>query len=118
MLLNRPRLDALITYFGRAETADMIGRAIEALARRMDDLRGITDAPLASRLGHEIKGLAGIYGLDMVAAAALAIERGATEQTLPEMVRALDRLVADATRALSAFAVELSSSPTTDAEPT
>ena len=117
MLLNRVRLDALVTYFGPADTADMIGRVIDALADRMGNLRGIADAPAASRVGHEIKGMAGMYGLDTVAAAALAIERQATAQNLPAMVTALDRLMADATRELSAFAAELASSRARGGEP-
>lgn len=112
MLLNRSRLEALVTYFGPTETADMIERVIDALAGRMGDLRGMTTAPAASRLGHEIKGMAGMYGLDAVAAVALAIEREATDKTLPEMVTSLDRLMADALRALGAFAAELASPPT------
>ena len=110
MLLNRSRLEALVGYFGPVETAEMIGRVIDTLAVRMSDLRGTADASLASRLGHEIKGMAGMYGLDTVAAAALAIERGASGESLPEMVRELDRLMAEAVRELGAFAAGLAAS--------
>ena len=81
----------------------------DGLAGRMRELQGVLETPNARRLGHEIKGLASMYGLDAVADAALAIERGATDQTLPDLVLALDRCLADATRQLGAFARDLAS---------
>lgn len=110
MLLNRTRLEALVSYFGPADTADMIVRAIDGLTSRMGDLRAAPDASAARRLGHEIKGIAGMYGLDTVAAAALAIEQQATDGTVPGLVITLEQQMADATRELGAFAAGLASS--------
>lgn len=104
MALNQTRLDALVVYFGAAETADMIIRVVAGLAVRTTDLRGAADAPTARRLAHEIKGVASMYGLDTVAEAAQAIERGDGDGSLPDLLIALDRLMGEATRELGAFA--------------
>jgi hypothetical protein len=108
--LNQTRLDALVVYFGAAQTSDMIIRAIGGLAARMADLRRTADAPAARRLGHEIKGVAGMYGLDGVAEAALAIEHNAETTRLPDLVMTLDRLMGQETRELGAFARGLTAS--------
>jgi len=104
VVLNHTRLDALVGYFGAAQTADMILRVIDGLAVRTADLQGAADVPTARRLAHEIKGVAGMYGLDTVAEAALAIERDAGEASLPGLVTTLDRLMGEATRELGTFA--------------
>jgi len=108
--LNHARLDALVVYFGAAQTADMIGRVIDGLAARVTDLHRASDAAAARRLGHEIKGVASMYGLDAVAEAALAIERDAGTVSLPGLVTRLDGLMEEATRDLGAFARGLASS--------
>ncbi len=104
MGLNHIRLDALVSYFGAVETAGMIVRVIDGLGVRTADLRSATDVSAARRLAHEIKGLASMYGLDVAAEAAQAIERDAAEATLPGLVMTLDRLMDEATRELGAFA--------------
>ena len=104
MALNQIRLDALVAYFGAAATADMITRVIDSLAARMADLRRTADAPAARRLGHEIKGVAGMYGLDEIAEVALAIEQGDGTTSLPDLVMTLDRLMGEAALELGAFA--------------
>ena len=109
MALNQVRLDALVSYFGATETADMIVRVIDGLRVRATDLQGAVDVPAARRLAHEIKGVASMYGMDTVAEAALAIERDATEASLPGLKVTLDRLMSDTTRELGAFARGLTS---------
>ena len=104
MALNRMRLEALVVYFGAAETAGMIMRVIDGLGARTADLRVAADVPAARRLAHEIKGVASMYGLDTVAEAAQAIERGVAATSLTDLVAALDRSMGEATRELGAFA--------------
>ncbi|MBV8537349.1 MAG: Hpt domain-containing protein [Alphaproteobacteria bacterium] len=109
MALNHVRLDALVSYFGAAETAGMIIRVIDGLGVRVTDLRDAADTSDARRLAHEIKGVASMYGLDAVAEAAQAIEGDAAEATLPGLMVTLERLMVEATRELGAFARGLTS---------
>ncbi len=106
MSLDRRRLDALVEYFGRRTAAEMIVKASNTLVDHVRSLRA-SDQPQTMRgLGHKIKGLAGMYGLGAVAAAALAIETDPGGGS-PEKVAELERLVAEASQNLAAYVREL-----------
>jgi HPt (histidine-containing phosphotransfer) domain-containing protein len=107
MSLDRQRLDALVAYFGPAETASMIVKALAGLDGHMQDLRHANDPSAASKLGHKLKGLAAMYGLDAVATAAHAIEQDVAAPRLAAMVADLDCVLTEAKGELSAFARNL-----------
>lgn len=106
MSLDRPRLDALVEYFGRGPAAEMIVKASGTLEDHMRSLRAAGQPQTARGLGHKIKGLAVMYGLSAVAAAALAIESDPGGGS-PERIAELERLVAEASQNLAAYVREL-----------
>lgn len=107
MPLDRRRLDDLVEYLGRDTACEMIGKATNGLDRNMRDLRSTADAAIAQRIAHTIKGLAAIYGLDDLAAAALVMETAASGAVGARNLADLERHVSAAKQDLVKFLREL-----------
>jgi hypothetical protein len=96
-----------VEYFGRAKAAEMISNLIDGLDRNLADLRSVSDSLSARLLGHKLKGLADLYGLDVVAATALAIENGTSILAWSDVLARLEGDIGSSKVALDQFLKDL-----------
>ena len=107
MAINRRPLDEIVKFFGPAKSAAMIAKVPATLDAHMALIER-TPGDAIGPLAHKLKGLAAMYGLDELAAAALRLERDeVVAAELPAALNQLGALVCVAKKELQAFVSEL-----------